>query len=756
MTFPLRLCLAALVAGAAPSVRAQALKAPHPATVMADRIEGVNEESIEASGSVHLQRDDVNLYADFLRYRALEDEVEAEGNIRLKSNTYQIDGPRLRLKLTEQVGYIERPEYVFKGTPKKAGPFNKANAAHGVAERVNFEGENQYSLEGATFSTCEPGDNSWYARFSQLDFDYDREEGEGWGAKVVFKGVPIFYTPYITFPLSRERRSGFLAPTWGNTTLSGLELMIPYYWNIAPNMDATFSPRYYNKRGTQLGTEFRYLEPQLSGTFFGEMLPDDQIRGGNRWAGRWQHRQALGYGFSASVDASRVSDDFYYKDLASQITQSAQTQLAQQATLGFAWQGWSAHVRALRYQTLQSDPLALVARPYELRPQFVVQGRTLFTPSFEASLLADYTNFSHPDIGKLEAERMVIYPKLALPYVTPGFNLTPRFGVHATRYTFAEPVPAGLGHHYDRVVPIASLDTGFVFERPIEAFGRRQVQTLEPRLFYLRVPFRDQSKLAHLDVDGDRKSDGNFDSSVLDFNFAQIFAENQFSGHDRIADANQATLALTSRLLDETTGKEYFRAMLGQRFYFSQQRVTLNPDDAQRTDKKTDILGAVSGELLRHTFVDAAAQYNPSDHRFERFNVATRYQPSPGHVLNAAYRLSRLQTAPFAVDVRNLDVSGQWPVYGKWNTVARYNYSVKEQRVIESLGGVEYFAGCWSTRLVLQRFATSTTEYKTAIFLQLELTDFGRLGTNPMEAINRGIPGYSPNTQASTSSSSTP
>jgi LPS-assembly protein len=746
MTHSPRLCLAALIACVASPLRAQELQAP-PATVMADRIEGTYEESIEASGSVHLQRGDMHLYADHVRYRVLEDEVEADGNIRLKSDTYQLDGPRLRLRLTEQVGFIDSPRYMFKGAPKKAGPFNKANAAHGNAERVNFEGENQYSLEGATFSTCEPGDNSWYARFSQLNFDYDQEEGEGWGAKVVFKGVPIFYTPYITFPLSRERRSGFLAPTWGNTTLSGVELMIPYYWNIAPNLDATFSPRHFSKRGTQLGTEFRYLDSQFAGKFFGEILPDDQIRPGDRWSMRWQHQQKLGYGFSGNVDASRVSDDFYYSDLASQITQSAQTQLAQQAAIGFGWYGWSATVRALRYQTLQPDPLVPVTRPYELRPQLLVQGRTLYSPSFETSLLADYTNFAHPDVGRLEAERMVIYPRLAWPFVTPGFQLTPRVGLHATRYAFAEPV-AGIGEHYDRVVPIASLDASLVFERPAEAFGRRQVQTLEPRLFYLRVPFRDQSKLAAGGV--------NFDSGALDFNFAQIFAENQFSGHDRIADANQATLALISRLLDEDTGREYFRAMLGQRFYFSEQRVTLNPGDGPRTDKKTDLLGSVAGEVLPGTFLDAAIQYNPSDHRFERFNVSGRYQPASGRVLNAAYRLSRLQVAPFEVDVRNVDISGQWPLYGRWNAVGRYNYSLKEERVIESLGGFEYSAGCWSTRVVVQRFATSTTEYKTAIFLQLELTDFGRLGSNPMEAINRGIPGYSRNTQPSDSSLFTP
>ncbi|HET6719021.1 MAG TPA: LPS assembly protein LptD, partial [Rhodocyclaceae bacterium] len=232
-------------------------------------------------------------------------------------------------------------------------------------------------------------------------------------------------------------------------------------------------------------------------------------------------------------------------------------------------------------------------------------------------------------------------------------------------------------------------------------------------------------------------------SGVLDFNFAQIFAENLFSGQDRIAEADQVTVALTSRLIDQDSGKEYFRALFGQRYYFDSQRVTLNPADSPRTEKKTDLLGAISGELLPKTFFDGALQYNPRDQRLERFNLAARYQPAVGEVINAAYRFSRLQTAPFDVDVRNIDLSAQWPVAAGWRLVGRYNYSLKEKRDIEALAGVEYYSGCWATRLVANRFATTTGEYTDAIFLQLELKDFGQFGLNPFDAINRGVQGYS-------------
>ena len=717
---------------------AQALQGS--ARIEAERIEGVNQESVEALGQVHLTRDDLQLWADRLRYRILEDDVEAEGQVRLHGPTYQIDGPSLRFKLTEKVGSIERPNYMFQGKVVQGSPLSMANFARGSAERVLLEGENQYRMHGATFSTCKPGDDSWFARFSQLNFDYDRDEGEGWGAKVVFKGVPIFYVPYLSFPLNRDRHSGFLAPTWGNTTTSGLELTVPYYWNIAPAMDATFFPHYYVKRGLQLGSELRYLNPDFAGDLQGALLPNDPLREMNRWSVRWRHRQDFMQGLAGYVDFNRVSDHYYYTDLASQISVSAQTQLAQQGGLNYAWDGWSVTARALRYQTLQTDPLFPVTRPYMLLPQIVVNGRTLLTPYVEAALQGDVTRFQHPESGSVEGlknvRRAVLYPKISFPYIAPGYYLTPRFGVHLTRYAFEHSL-TGLGDAYQRAVPILSLDSGLVFERPLDGLGRRQIQTLEPRLFYLRVPYRSQEALTAAKV--------NFDSGAQDFNFAQMFAENIYSGHDRIADANQLTLAVSSRLLDAGSGKEYFRAMLGQRYYFSEQRVTLNADDSIRSDKRTDILGALSGELLPKVYLDAAAQYKQSEALFGRFNIAARYQPMAGQVLNLTYRFSRAPESPFTVDVRNIDLSGQWPLLGRWQSVGRYNYSVLEQRVIETLAGIEYFAGCWSTRFVVQRFATSSTEYKTAIFLQLELTDFGRFGTNPMEAINRGVSGYSRN-----------
>ncbi|HET6719248.1 MAG TPA: LPS assembly protein LptD, partial [Rhodocyclaceae bacterium] len=636
----------------------------------ADRIEGTNEESLLAEGSVRLNRGEQSLSADRLRYRIIEQEIEADGNVVLSAPDYELSGPRLVLRMADHTGHMETPSYRFTALPGRrkvpkagknpeqfgpkaatSGPFSKAQGARGEAKRIEIEGENQYRMDGATYSTCKPGDDSWFAQFSELSFDYDRFVGEGYGAKVVFKGVPILYMPYLNFPLSSGRRSGFLSPTIGGTSNSGFEWQLPYYWNIAPNLDATITVHDYASRGTMLGIDQRYLFPGVSGEWHADYLGSDRQAGRDRSSYRWRHQQSFPYGISGGFDVAGVSDDTYFSDFSTQISTSSQTLVPKQFTLNWAYEGWVLGARTLEYQVLQPDPAVPPSRPYELLPQVTINGRSLLADYVETALGLDYTNFKHRDPARIQGERTVLYPRLALPMVWPGYYITPRFGVHDTRYAFASAVP-GVGENHQRTVPISSLDTGLVFEREAHAFGRRQIQTLEPRLFYLKVPFRDQSALTNAGV--------NFDSGVLDFNFAQIFAENLFSGQDRIAEADQVTVALTSRLIDQDSGKEYFRAMFGQRYYFDSQRVTLNPADSPRTEKKTDMLGAISGELLPKTFFDGAVQYNPRDQRLERFNLAARYQPAVGEVINAAYRFSRLQTAPFDVDVRNIDLSAQW------------------------------------------------------------------------------------------------
>ena len=729
---------------------------PRPVFLSALRMSGTTEREALAEGEVELRKVGTVLNSDHLIYWPLDDELEATGRVRLQQGSDVVTGPRLRLKLEDQVGFFEQPEYLLKRQPKPVAataplplgtvagmpataaggfappiatssstatpPKRTATELRGQAERFDFEGENQVSMSKGTFTTCKPGNDDWYARVGDLHLDYDREIGEGHDASIYFKGVPILYSPWLSFSLNDQRKSGLLAPTFGTTSQSGFDLTLPYYLNIAPNMDATIAPRVFSKRGVQLNTEFRYLDPSYKGEARVELLPGDKLRNENRYGISLLHNQIFGNGFSGAINYNKVSDDFYYTDLSSRITNTSQTQLLQQGLLSYGGGWWNATANLQTYQTLQPDPKVPVASPYRLLPQITLNARKPDWNQLDASFLGQYTSFKHPT--QVEAQRVVAYPQLALPYVTPGWYVTPKVGVHATNYSFARQV-AGGPDSLTRTLPIASVDSGMTFERPSNWFGRDYTQTLEPRLYYLYVPFRDQSRI------------NVFDSGLADFNFAQIFSENQFTGQDRISDANQLTAAVTSRLIEPGTGREIMRGMFGQRFYFSDQQVSL-PGAARREWNKSDFLAAFSGQVLPKVYADAALQYNMQQSRSERMSIGARYLPEPGKVLNAAYRYNRNEASP----IDQVDVSGQWPLFGGWHAVGRYNYSLKEKQPVETLGGLEFNGGCWVLRVVGQRLATATSTASTAFFVQLELSDFSQIGSNPLELLKRNIQGY--------------
>ena len=758
---------------------------PVPVFLTADRLYGDTETEMVAEGDAELRKRGMVLSAERLTYSPVEDEVTASGKVRIEQGGDVISGPYLRLRLQDQVGFFEQPSYTLKRQPKAVAAFGQSVSAfvpeaplttdesfsattpnagidsaayvmpsgspyssvdvrtvtsfatptpapraavegHGQAERIDFEGENQVRISEGTYSTCKPGNEDWYAQASELKLDYDREVGEGRDGKVYFKGVPILYSPWLTFPLNNQRKSGFLAPTFASSTTSGLSLNLPYYWNIAPNMDATIAPRILSKRGVQLNTDFRYLDYNYSGRARLELLPNDLVSEENRWGLSLQHRQVLAPGLSGRINFNAVSDDKYYTELSSRITNTAQTQLLRRGVLDWApsdW--WTTNLKVQSYQTLQPDPATPVTKPYSLLPQINFNARKPDWYNTDSSLFGQYSAFAHTDPSKAEARRLVVYPQVALPIVNPGWYVTPKLGVHATHWSLSRQdasAAEGAPDSFTRTLPVFSVDAGMTFERPFEWAGQGYTQTLEPRLYYLNVPYRDQSRIPI------------FDSGLADFNFAQIFAENQFTGQDRFNDANQLTAALSSRLIAPDSGREVMRAMLGQRFYFSDQQVTL-PTQAQREWTKSDLLAAFSGEVAPKLYADAALQYNLEQSRAERTMLGARYLPAPGKVFNASYRFNRDQ-------IKQVDFSGQWPIYGGWYAVGRFNYSLKEQQPIENVLGFEYDGGCWALRMVGQRLATATGTASTAFFVQLELNDFSRIGSNPLTLLRRSIQGY--------------
>lgn len=729
-----------------------------PVFLSADRLSGLTDRESVAEGSARLRKADTDVTAEKMTYWPLDDELEAVGKVRLTQGEDVLTGPKMRLKIEEQVGFFEQPSYFLKrqahvdkpsgsttslygqaststvggnsGTTEgfSSGPVpinapkRKTTEARGEAERFDFEGENQVRITAGTYTTCKPDNNGWYARVGDLKLDYDREVGEGYNGTIYFQDVPILYSPWLSFSLNNQRKSGFLAPTFGTTSLSGVELTLPYYWNIAPNMDATIAPRVFTKRGLQVNSELRYLDTTYNGQARIELLPGDKVRNENRYGFSLQHNQNLGSGFSGAINYNKVSDNNYYTDLSSRIANTSQTQLLQQGLVNYNGGWWNATANMQSYQTLQPDLAVKVAEPYRLLPQLSFIARKPDWNRADASFLGQFTSFQHAT--QVEAQRTVLYPQVALPLVTPGWYITPKLGLHATNYSLSRQA-AGTPGTISRTLPIVSVDSGMTFERDSNWFGRDYTQTLEPRLFYLNVPYRDQSNIPI------------FDSALADFNFAQIFSENQFVGQDRISDANQLTAAATSRLIEPSTGREIMRAMLGQRFYFNDQQVTV-PGQTKRVWTKSDFLAAFSGQILPKVYADAALQYNVENTRAERYSVGARYNPEPGKALSASYRFNRDANTP----IDQIDFTAQWPIYGGWHAVGRYNYSLKDKQTIENIAGVEYDGGCWTARLVGHRLATTLGTASTALFIQLELNDFSRIGSNPLDLLKRNIQGY--------------
>ena len=768
---------------------------PRPAFLSAQRMAGEVNREFVAEGDAELRKIGTVVNSDRLTYWPLDDELEAEGNVRLQQGEDVISGPKMRLRLEDQVGYFEQPSYQLKHQSLTVGKAAKERAesdqyldearnsswwnsgfetsramsikpgqtswsektkpdspteSRGDADRINFEGENQFRLLNNTFTTCPVGNNDWYLRTSELKLDYDREVGDAEDATVYFKDVPILYAPWLSFSLSNERKSGFLPPSFGTSSDSGFEYEQPYYWNIAPNMDATITPRLMTKRGLQVGNEFRYLNTAFGGLYSGkltaEYLPGDRLRDGdNRYGVSLLHNQTTRNGFSGLINYTKVSDDDYYTDLSSDITSTSQTQLLQQGMLTYGGGWWSTSIKFQQYQTLQPDADNPVEEQYRMLPQVTFNARKPDFYRTDLSFLGQYTNFTireREQFGKLypDGKRTVLYPQIALPYVTPGWYVTPKFGVNYRNYSLSGEI-GSFSKSTSITLPVFSLDSGMIFERSSNWFGRDYTQTLEPRLYYVNIPYKDQSGIK------------DFDTDLADFNFAQIFSENQFSGWDRINNANQLTAALTSRLIEPTSGNEIMRAMIGQRFYFTKNKVALDSatttSDSDKWDR-SDFLAAFSGQILPRVYADTAVQFDLSDRRTERFSAGLRFQPEPGKLLNAAYRYNRVETAP----INQVDVSGQWPISGRWHAVGRLNYSFKDDgtvlstggqsgRVIESIAGLEYNGGCWIVRGVVRRRALTSEDASTAFFVQLELSGLGRIGSNPLSLLKRSIQGYS-------------
>ncbi|OXR49277.1 LPS biosynthesis protein [Pusillimonas sp. T2] len=726
--------------------------------IVADQVETDPDGKLTLTGKAQVRRIDSVVKGDRIDYQRNTGQVDVWGDGMMMRDGNIIRGPELHYNFDSDTGEITTPDFWLG-----------AGGGSGTAERAQIFSRSQMRLTDMTYAACPCPDPAWYISAPRVDFDTEENEGVARNGVLYFKGVPILASPYLSFPLRKERKSGFLIPSYGGSSNSGYEFALPYYFNLAPNYDLTVTPRYMSKRGVQWGADFRYLGQSYTGQLAGSYLANDKETQNKRWMYSWQHTQTFGHGFYASADINAVSDDNYFRDFSTiGINQASIDYLPRILTVGWAGSPyWSATVQHYTYQTLQDTTGGAAYRtpPYNKEPELNIVGArynwngldmvssnyvTRFVlPRYDGGGYAGYVDGQR--LGP-DGTRFKSYNTVALPIVRSGWYVTPKVGVHLSQYNTEWYTPSQYGatgyssypRTQSRVVPIMSLDSGMTFERDASFFGKAAVQTLEPRLYYLRVPYRDQSSIPV------------YDTGVATFNFGQAFDENYFSGGwDRIADANQLTLGLTSRWLDANSGVERLSLSVAQRRYFADRQVTL-PGGKPRVDQKSDYLVGVYAALTDKLNVRFDAQFNPESNERNRMTAGLRWHPKRLATLSATYRYERDPeqisnpngfNIPGYIDrsKENLVVSTQWPLTQKIYAMGRVDYSIQEKRSTQTIMGLEYKGDCcWAARVVFQRYSVSLGDKNTALFLQLELTGLGSLGTDPLNFLGRNIPGYEP------------
>ncbi|MBI1394577.1 MAG: LPS assembly protein LptD [Betaproteobacteria bacterium] len=674
--------------------------------IAADELSGTEGDYVDAAGHVRLRTRGRVVFADKLFYSLRDDTLTATGHVRVDRRGDVLEGKSVTVNMRNDSAYAESPEYYFR----------QLNA-RGKAEKLFIDSKTHIRALGATYSTCKVPEDDWYLRVGKLDLDRKEDEGVARNVMVFFKNIPLLYTPYIDFPLSNRRKSGLLTPTYGTTGKSGFEFTQPVYLNLAPNFDATIAPRFLAKRGLMLNNEFRYLMPSFRGIASVEYLPNDRDRQGERrYALALRHDEAFSNRLTGYLNLQKASDDLYFVDLSNRLAVTSISNLPREAGFTYAGGWWTLSGRTQKFQTLQ-DPRAPIVPPYARLPQLTLTALEPDVRGFEAQLYSEFVSFSHPTL--LNGRRFTLYPSLSYPLQRSFVTITPKLGLHQTFYDLDR---STLPSNESRTIPTFSLDSTVTFERDTSFLGTPLLQTLEPRLYYVYIPYHDQSRLPV------------FDTALADFNLAQAFSENQFVGGDRINDANQLTGAVTSRLIDPLDGRERLRLTLGERFFFGEQRVTL-PNTPPRTQSRSDLLAAATGRMTGAWYIDSALTYDVNERHQDRSSLSLRYNPVPGKVLNAGYRFNR-------DSFEQTDLSAQWALNDRWSTVGRWSYSLRDRRSTTVIAGIEYNAGCWVGRFVMQEFVTLTQDSVRAFFVQLELNGLSKIGSNPLDILRQNVAGY--------------
>ncbi|PAA03703.1 LPS-assembly protein LptD [Pseudomonas fragi] len=736
-------------------------------------------------GSMQIEADEASLYQ-------AESRGELNGKVRLRDNGALIVGDHADVQLDTGAAKVDNAEYVLHKSRIRGSALYAKRAEDSIIR-----------LKDGTYTTCEPNSNAWQLKGNNITLNPATGFGTATNVTLRVKDIPVFYTPYIYFPIDDRRQSGFLPPSFSSSTDTGFMLVTPYYFNLAPNYDATLYPRYMTKRGLLMEGEFRYLTESSEGQFGAAYLNDDNDDRkrqtdytDKRYMLNWQHKGGLDSRVLTEVDYTKISDPYYFQDLESdQIGVESRDYLNQQGAVSYRGDDYTAKLNVQAYQ------LATVTQitPYDKLPQLTLDGMLPNHPGglnfayntelvrFDRNLeTGDFTNEDNTSSPRLDTyvkglarangTRLNLAPAMSLPMTTSYGFVTPTLKYMYTQYDLdldSEGKNTLLaGENYkssqNRSVPIASIDSGLYFDRNTNWFGTNYRQTLEPRAFYLYVPERNQQDIPV------------FDTSESTFSYSSLWRDNRFTGSDRVGDENKLSLGLTSRLIEDN-GFERQRISVGQSYYFKDRKVQLPGIDADRKDATS----SVSPYTLEYAYRfnrdwRATADYNwdPETRSPRSGSAMMHYQPedNPNKVVNVGYRYRNDQvrydqyTGKWIIGGGDFGTPGQpgyikdyykiqqhdfsviWPIVPQWNAISRWQYDYNRNRTLEAFGGFEYDNCCWKLRLI-SRYWVSNDEYTQeapqnekgdhGLFLQVVLKGLGGVvGTKVESFLDKGIQGY--------------
>jgi LPS-assembly protein len=735
------------------------------------------------NGRVKVRQDERTVAADSMTYDYKTGRLAVKGGV-------DFEDPKLRIK-------SDTGNYDTLG----GADFDKANFqildrnGRGFARQLAVHPDGKVALEQVRYTTCPVGNEDWMLQASSLDLDTKGQEGVARGVLMRFKDVPIFYTPYISFPLGDARKSGILFPSFGHSGTNGYQLEVPYYFNLAPNYDLTLTPGILSARGIQLGAEFRYLTAGSHGQVEASFLPDDKQRHFDRSYFHITDVTDFEHGLRFETDIASVSDSSYFSDFAVGSEQTSVTFLERRADFLYYDDVWRIRGELQNFQTI--DILLYdFERPYSRVPRVEAEGLWPVPNShLELALNAEATNFVHEHPADAPAVvstptgvRLDVSPELRWSNRGAGYFFEPAIGYHFTQYDL-ENAGMGVPSTPTRTLPYGRVDAGLVFERDAGSVGQR-TQTLEPRMVYSYVPYRNQDELPI------------FDTALPDLNLTELFRTNRYVGDDRIGDANQLAVGLTTRLFDHVSGAQYLSATIGQIRYFTIPRVTI-PEDILLLESglpvaglplvnplawpglfvtnasapglpfpgqgyltascrqgltapgcqlgalvpgqigvqypASDIVSEVSLTGYKHLSVDLDYQWNPYTRHTDKEEIEVQYRPDSSRVLNLGYRFQE-------GILKQYDGSFAWPIGGHWNAVGRWVYSLADKTTIEQIAGVEYKSCCYRIQVVqrryLRRISDGTAGLDTSIALQLELTGLSSVGKPADAFLQKEIRGY--------------